>query len=182
MDYAANQGCDWVILTSGILWRVYKVHFTKPIDKELLFEFNFLTLNPKDESHLEQIFMLSKESWQREGLGEYHAQKQALNRFTIAAVLLSEPLMDLCRRELRRVTPGVRIDEDQIRSVLESEVIKREVLEGEKAESAKRLVSRAANKSLRATKESDDDATQPAAASNPAVADGSKSAVSEKNK
>src|SRR4051812_34306163 len=25
VDYAANQGCDWVVLTNGIVWRVYKV-------------------------------------------------------------------------------------------------------------------------------------------------------------
>jgi hypothetical protein len=26
VDYAANQGCEWVALTNGIIWRVYKVH------------------------------------------------------------------------------------------------------------------------------------------------------------
>jgi hypothetical protein len=156
VDYAANQGCDWVVLTNGILWRIYKVSFSKPIDKELVSEFDFITLNPMDENHLEQVFMLSKESWQREGLGEYYAQKQALSRFTLAAVLISESALTLCRRELRRVSPGVRINEEQIRAVLETEVIKREVLEGEKAESARKLVARAANKSLRENKSSDD--------------------------
>jgi hypothetical protein len=50
---------------------------------------------------------------------------------------------------LRRVSPEVRIDTEQIKDVLVSEVIKREVTEGEKAEDAKRKLSRAAGKSLK---------------------------------
>ena len=34
VDYAANQGIDWVILTNGIRWIIYKIAFTKPIDKD----------------------------------------------------------------------------------------------------------------------------------------------------
>src|SRR5947207_9887824 len=30
-DYAAKEGVDWVILTNGIVWRVYKMLFTKPV-------------------------------------------------------------------------------------------------------------------------------------------------------
>ena len=35
VDYAANQGVDWVVLTNGLVWRVYKVTFAKPIESEL---------------------------------------------------------------------------------------------------------------------------------------------------
>ncbi len=152
VDYAANQGVDWVLLTTGVIWRVYKVSFGKPIEHELVLEFNFLELNPKDDDHIEQVFMLAKESWQKASLGEYHAQKQALNRFTLAAIVLSETTLDLVRRELRRVSPGIKIGTSEIQSVLEVEVLKREVLEGEKAEAARKLVSRAANRPLRSTK------------------------------
>src|SRR3954469_21863797 len=31
VDYAANKGVDWVILTNGTSWRMYKVSFAKPI-------------------------------------------------------------------------------------------------------------------------------------------------------
>src|SRR3981081_4327014 len=31
IDYAANQGVDWVLLTNGTTWRVYHVLFEKPI-------------------------------------------------------------------------------------------------------------------------------------------------------
>ena len=36
VDYAANQGVEWVVLTNGVTWRVYKVFFVRPIDHELV--------------------------------------------------------------------------------------------------------------------------------------------------
>jgi hypothetical protein len=157
VDYAANQGVDWVVLTTGILWRVYKVQFTKPIDHEQVYEFNFLELNPKNEDHIELLWMLSKESWQKETLKEYHAQRQAMSRFVLGALLQSEPVLEVVRREVRRVSPGIRVEITDIANVLQQEVIKREVLEGDKAEAAKKLVSRAANRALRSTKSTGED-------------------------
>lgn len=44
IDYSANQGTEWVILTNAEIWRVYKVTFGKPINHELVLELNFLSL------------------------------------------------------------------------------------------------------------------------------------------
>ena len=52
IDYAANQGVDWVALTNGLHWQVYKVHFTKPIDHELVVNIDFSELSPKKEADL----------------------------------------------------------------------------------------------------------------------------------
>jgi hypothetical protein len=149
IDYAANQGVDWVLLTNGRCWRVYHLIFAKPIDQELVVEIDFLTLNPRSESDLELLYLWCKEGWQRSVLGEYHSQKQALSRFFVGAMLQTEPVLEIIRRELRRVSPDVRIDIDQIKTVLASEVIKREVLEGDKAEEARKKIARVAAKALR---------------------------------
>jgi tRNA threonylcarbamoyladenosine modification (KEOPS) complex Cgi121 subunit len=66
-------------------------------------------------------------------------------------MVLSDPVLDVIRRELRRLSPEVRIENEQIRAVLTSEVIKREVMEGDKATEAKKKIARAASKALRAT-------------------------------
>ena len=150
IDYAANQGVDWVLLTNGIVWRVYHLIFAKPIDQELVLEIDFCALSPRLESDLELLYLWCKEGWQRSVLGEYHTQKQALSRFFVGAMLQTETVLDVIRRELRRMSPDVRIDSLQIKDVLVNEVIKREVLEGEKAEEARRKVTKAANKALRA--------------------------------
>jgi predicted type IV restriction endonuclease len=151
VDYAANQGCVWVVLTNGVLWRAYQVAFTKPIEAELVLDLNLLELNHRKGDDIEMLALLSREAWQKSRLDDYAIQKQALSRFTIASVLLSEPCLQMIRRELRRISRDVRIGTSDIEKVLLQDVIKREALEGEKADAAKRLVARAARRALRAT-------------------------------
>lgn len=150
IDYAANQGVDWVLLTNGMCWRVYRLIFAKPIDQELVVDIDFSNLNPRAEQDLELLYLWCKEGWQRSVLGEYHTQRQALSRFFVGAMLQTDAVLDVVRRELRRVSPNVRIDSEQIRAVLINEVIKREVIEGEKAEEARKKIAKAASKALRA--------------------------------
>lgn len=149
-DYAAKQGVDWVVLTNGIVWRTYKMSFTKPVEFELVLDFNFCELNPKSDDDIELLSLLSKESWHKARLDEYESKRQALSRFSLAALILSEPVLEVVRRELRRMSPGIKIETSQIADVLQTEVLKREVFEGDKADAARKMVSRAANRALRA--------------------------------
>lgn len=144
IDYAANQGVDWVLLTNGVTWRIYHLIFAKPIDQELVLEIDFCNLNARSASDLELLYLWCKEGWQRSVLGEYHTQRQALSRFFVGALLQTDTVLDVIRRELRRLSPDVRIDSMQIKDVLINEVIKREVMEGEKADEARKKISKAA--------------------------------------
>lgn len=157
IDYAANQGVDWVVLSNGISWRIYKVIFAKPIDQELVCEFDFSSLDPKDETHLQFLFLLTKEGWAKSAVGDFLQQKQALSRFHIGAAILSESVLSTIKRELKRVSPDVRIENDQIKEVITQEVMKREILENEKYRLAQKAIERAASKAARARKEGDVD-------------------------
>ncbi len=64
-------------------------------------------------------------------------------------MLQTDVVLDVIRRELRRISPNVRIDSSQIKDVLINEVIKRDVLEGDKADEARKKVAKSANKMLR---------------------------------
>jgi predicted type IV restriction endonuclease len=153
VDYAANQGVDWVILTNAAHWRVYNVTFGKPIGQELVIDIDFCGLNSRLSQDLDSLYLLCKEGWIRSVLGDYQTRKQALSRFFLGAMILSEPVLEVIRRELRRVSPDVRIDLDEISKVLSTEVLKREVFDGEKADEARKKIARAARKSLRAKAE-----------------------------
>ena len=98
VDYAANQGVDWVVLTSGSVWRVYRVTFTKPIDAEVVVELDFAALSHKNAKDVECLYLFAKEGWMKSALGEYHSQKQALSRFFIGAMIVSDPILDVVRR------------------------------------------------------------------------------------
>jgi hypothetical protein len=138
-----------VVLTNGILWRVYKVIFSKPVDHELVIKINFLALNHHNTADLEILYLYTKESWSKSALSDFYNKKQALSRFSIGAVLLSEPVLAIIKRELKRISSDVKIDTEQIRSVLEQEVLKREVVQCDKADEARKRITRAANKTLR---------------------------------
>lgn len=149
VDYAANQGSEWVGLTNGIDWRIYKVIFEKPLAQELIVQFNLLEMSPRSSQHIEIISLLARESWTKARLGEYASRQQALNRFFLGAVTLSEPVLEVMRRELRRVNPDLRISVDELQASLKAEVLKREVIEGEQADAARRQVSKASKRLLR---------------------------------
>lgn len=153
VDYAANQGIEWVILTNAVTWQVYKIGFGKPITSDLLMTLNFLGLDPKSDSCVETLYLLSREAQGKSLLDEYHEQKQALSKYCIGALLLTDPVLAVVRRELKRLSPDVKIEVDEIHAVISQEVIKRELLEGEKATEACKKITRAANRVLRAKTE-----------------------------
>lgn len=157
VDYAANQGVEWVFLTTGVKWQIYRVTFAQPIGQDLVCEFDFLALNPKSESDLETLFMLTKEGMGKSLLDEYHTQRQAMSRFFLGAMIVSDPVLEVVRRELRRASPGVRIEVEEIRKTLMEEVLKREVVEGDKADEARRKLLRVQNKALRKSKSNGED-------------------------
>lgn len=164
VDYAANQGVEWVVLTNGIQWRVYRVIFAKPIDNELVCEFDFLKIDVRNEDDLGILYLLTKEGWQKQVMSDFYQQRQALSRYFVGACLLSEPVLAAIRRELKRVSPDVRIEAEHIEIVLRNEVIKRDVLEGDKHTEALKTLTKAANKALRAAaakKEQQSDVTTP---------------------
>jgi predicted type IV restriction endonuclease len=158
IDYGVNQGVEWVVLTNAQQWQVYKITYGQPVGSELLVTLDLNTLNPKSKDDIESLFLLSREAQGKSLLDEYHQQRQALSRFAIGAVILSEPVLSVVRRELKRLSPDVRIETEEIAHVITEEVIKREVLEGDRAAEAKRKVAKAASKPLRSRSEESADA------------------------
>lgn len=165
VDYAANQGVEWVALTNAAEWKVFRVTFGKPIDKILVLDITLLALNPRDDDHISKLFLLTRESIVKSALEAYHDQKQATSKFVLAAVIVSEPVLEVVRRELRRMSPDVRVELEEIRTAVVQDVLKREVIEGEQAEQARKKLQRAANRMLRVKKQEAEDAGAESSAS-----------------
>lgn len=123
--------------------------FGKPIGQELVVNIDFAELSGKNAKDVDSLFLFCKEGWIKSVLGEYHTQKQALSRFFLGAMILSDPVLQIIRRELKRLSPDVRVETEEIKEVLISEVIKRDVVEGENADDAKKKIVRAASRHLR---------------------------------
>lgn len=154
IDYAANQGVEWVLLTNASIWRLYQVTFTKPIDKRLLLELDLTTLELKRDESVERIFTLTKEGFAKGAHIELRDHQDATNRYILAALIAeNESVVGVIRRELRRVV-DVLVDEEQIVAALRAEVIKRDCLEGPEAEAAAKRVAKAEDKDKRANPKS----------------------------
>ena len=61
IGYGANKGIQWIVLTNGIDWQVYKLKFEQPIQWELVARFNTLAVTTKNERDVEKLAILTKE-------------------------------------------------------------------------------------------------------------------------
>jgi hypothetical protein len=150
IDYGANQGIEWVILTNGVNWRVYKIHFKQPVDRSLVSELDLLEDGPRAPHVIECFGNLSREVFAPSAMTEFLQQQQATSKFSLAAFLLGDRIVSELRREVRRVYPGLRIEEEDLRSVLREEVIKRDLVDSDEAAQAKAALKRAAKASEQA--------------------------------
>ncbi len=144
IDYGANNGIEWVVLTNGIAWQIYKVHFRQPIDRSLVFEFDALQANPRSPQVIECLGNLSREAFTKSSMTAFYQQRQATNTFTVAALLLDDAMLTVLRREIRRVCPGCRVEIDELRALLQNDVLKRDLLDGEGAKQASDFLKKAA--------------------------------------
>lgn len=148
VDYGSNLGVEWVVLTNGVLWRVYKIIFAKPVNQELVYDFDITQIDPKKQIDLELIYYLCREAMtknSKQTLSDYMDQKQILNRFTIAQLLLTDNLLDTLRKTLKKLSPDAKISNEEIKAILTDEIIKREALDGDKALEAKKKVRKLEN-------------------------------------
>ena len=142
IDYAANSGLEWVAVTNGCEWKIFRVLFKKPIEQELVLEFSLLDIDPKDMDDLEKLYTVSREGFAKDALNDFYQRKQAINRYTIGAILQGEAVLKILRRELKLLEPGVNASLEEIGQVLSSEVLKREIIESEKTTEANRKLNR----------------------------------------
>jgi hypothetical protein len=166
IDYAANEGIDWVVLTNGVHWRIYKVHFAKPIDKVLVCDIDVLTVNAKSAEAIESFGCLSKEGFSKTTLGDLLQQRQVTSKFTVAAILLSDSMIEDLRKEIRRLS-GVRVEEIYLKNLLQNELIKRELIEGDDAANAVSTVKKMQRALARERKRSDGEEEVRATAAQP---------------
>jgi hypothetical protein len=142
-DYAAKEGIEWVVLTNGVEWQAYRMIFEQPVRFEHVFTFNVLD---GGSDIIDMVYMLSREGISKQAIDEYHEQRQILNRYVVSALMMSDPILKCIRRELRKMAPKMKVDTGQIEDLLKSEILKRDVVEGEEMTTARRKVRRASKR------------------------------------
>lgn len=144
VNYGAHEGIEWVLLTNAIVWKVFRIKFGQPLDWEEVYCFDIGALSNRSADDLAKLFMLCRESISSDALQEFHRQAQIMNRFVVAELLQSEPLLGALRKEMRRLF-DLKVTEEEFRLMLTSEVVKRDTLDGDPAKQAKSTIKRASN-------------------------------------
>ncbi len=127
--YALNEGVEWVILTNGPHWQVYHIGVMAgaPVLVELALDVDLLgsdTANQKADA----LFYISKEAFKRHMIDDLWREKVASSPRSLAATILSEPVIEAIRKELRRRT-SQQVATAEIQKLLRSTVIRGECLE-----------------------------------------------------
>ena len=156
VNYAANVPSDWVILTNGARWQAYKVNFNKPIAGTLVLDVDLCTSSLKGDEISDLFGGLSKEVFTPDSMSQMFKAKQAMSKYSIAQLMLSDPVVAMVRRELRKLADGLNPDLNDVRSIIEEQVIKRELIEADEAKTAAKAVKRL-NKQSRVSKSTDDE-------------------------
>ena len=148
VGYGVQHGIQWVVLTNGIVWELYRIKFERPVDYDLLCTLNILEMNARKKEDQDILFLLCKEGLSKDVIEEYHEHIKSVNKYVIGAILQADVGLNMLRRELRRVSPGISVDTDEIQAIILSDVLKREVVVGKLADEARTQVKKAAGRTL----------------------------------
>jgi hypothetical protein len=103
VNYGAHQGIEWILLTNGIVWKVYRIKFGQPIDWDEVYCFDMAVVSSRSTDDLAKLFMLCRESITSDALQEFHRQAQISNRYVIAELLMGDTMVGVLRKEIRRL-------------------------------------------------------------------------------
>jgi predicted type IV restriction endonuclease len=124
--YAVNEGVEWVILTSGVVWQAYHITGGLPIVVDLALEVDLLgedTIAQKSN----QLYYLTRESLKRRQIDSLWQAKRATSPKSLAKVLCSENVVTAIRRELKRAT-GQAVTDDEVVRLISDTVLRPECL------------------------------------------------------
>jgi predicted type IV restriction endonuclease len=123
-SYAVNEGVEWVILTSGVVWQVYHITGGLPIVIDLALEVDLLS-EESFQQKANRLYYLTKESMKRRQMDALWQAKKATSPKSLAHVLCSEPVVTAIRKELKRST-SQNVSNGEVSKLLRETVLKPE--------------------------------------------------------
>jgi len=120
--YSVNEGVEWLILTNGVVWQVYRLIPGMPVTIDLVIEVDLLDESSTLGKKVEKLFYLTKESLKRGQIETVWQEAAATAPKALTEALLSEMPLDAIRKEVRRRT-GVNIDAADLGRLLRDSVV-----------------------------------------------------------
>jgi hypothetical protein len=102
INYGANEGIEWAILTNGRQFQIYKVLFEKPISEKLVFDIDFSLENFNAKDALEKLMYLHRDAVIKKKLNELWLRYSALEPETISSMLFAPQVLNFLKKDLKR--------------------------------------------------------------------------------
>ena len=101
INYGANEGIEWALLTNGRQFEFYKILFEKPISERKVFSLDLSDASKLKDS-IESIQYLHKHSITNKGLDLLWAKCVALDPKTVAGFLKNKPVLNFLKKTLKK--------------------------------------------------------------------------------
>jgi len=142
VNYGSHQGIEWIVLTNSDEWIIYRVKFAQPIDFEEVSRLKITEIDVRREEDIRKLFLLCREAIAEGAMDLYHKQARLFNNYTVAQILLSDSVVSAIRKEFRKVFADMKVDQEDILTILKDGIIKRDVLDSDKALDASKLLKK----------------------------------------
>ncbi|MCY4443385.1 MAG: type I restriction enzyme HsdR N-terminal domain-containing protein [Proteobacteria bacterium] len=149
VEYSAQEGIKWAVLTNGAQWHIYKVNLKETMKCQLISSFDITTLTPNQEDTFVTLYPLSCEGVKKNAFSTLNNHYKVMNQYSVAALLLSPPVLNCLRRETKKIFKEIATDSatttvlnEDIYTLLINKVLKRAITESDELEVAKNFLSR----------------------------------------
>ncbi len=112
VHYGADEGIDWVLLTNGREFCLYRVIFAKPIDYKQVFHFNITELNEFKKS-LSSFEYLTRKCLINNDLEKFWKKSQASEPQNLCKYLYDMNVIKFLKRSLKK-DAGLNFSEEDI--------------------------------------------------------------------
>jgi hypothetical protein len=116
VNYGANEGIEWALLTNGRQFDFYKILFTKPIEERKVFTIDLSDISQL-KNNVNTIQFLTKFSLTNKGLDQLWKRCVALDPKTIAGLLQNKPVINFLKRVLKSKYKNNFSEEEIIHSI-----------------------------------------------------------------
>ena len=149
VQYGASKKCNFVMLTNGQIWQVYELHFDDGLDAEMVCEIDLMNIDLKDETELAKIWMITKEGRGKSELRNFARKQKVRNKYNLAAILLDDECLKVVRKNLKRISPDVPFDLEEIKRAMMEEVIIKDAQSADEAKVARAALKKSKRTTLR---------------------------------
>ncbi len=117
-QYAVDEGIDWIILTNGDDWQVYRTTLEGKIPvTKLVFTIQISDKDMKPAQKTELLYLLSEEANRKNEIEDYYWHRVALSGENLADHLLTDEVINKLRISLKNST-GQKLENSEIAHAL----------------------------------------------------------------